>query len=383
MKQNMKRILWTGLSAMLLCGMGYSIFNLVTRDSPTTPRPPDVAVAKRVIVAPAGSPTEAPDLRDPVVSSGAAARGGKLGGNGVVEPRGEEVAVAGQVAGRVAEVLVHEGAKVEAGAVLLRLDDTLERAALEVVKADLEVAKSRLDKVVAGSRAEDVRRAAAQVREAQARAALSRGVLTRLEELEKSDAATADEVDRARRTAEADRYAVSAAEANRAAVVAGNRAEDIAEARANVAVAEARVAEAEARLAQRVVTAPMAGEVLQVKVRPGAWYQPGGDAPFVMGDTSRLFVRVDIDERDFAKVRVGADVEVMAKAFGEKAFTGKVVELGRKMGRKNVRTDDPTELNDTKILEVLVELEAFDGLVVGQRVVALIESVAGAEAGAR
>lgn len=383
MKQNIKKVLWTGLSVVLLAGMGYSIFNLVTRDSPTTPRPLDVTVATRVIVAPAGSPTEAPDLRDPVVSSGAATRGGKLGGNGIVEPKGEEVAVAGEVAGRVAEVFVREGAKVEAGAPLLRLDDTLERAAVEVAKADLEVAKSRLDKVVAGSRAEDVRRAAAEMREAQARAALSKGVLSRLEELAKSDAATADEVDRARRTAEADRYAVSAAEANRAAVVAGNRAEDIAEARANVAVAEARLAEAEARLGQRVVTAPMAGEVLQVKVRPGAWYQPGGEAPFVMGDTSKLYVRVDIDERDFAKVRAGAKTEVLAKAFGERVFAGKVVELGRKMGRKNVRTDDPTELNDTKILEVLVELDGFEGLVVGQRVVALIEAAAAAEAGAR
>jgi multidrug resistance efflux pump len=381
MKQNIKKVLWTGLSAVLLCGMGYSIFNLVTRDSPTTPRPPDVVVAKRVIVAPAGSPTEAPDLRDPVVSSGAV-KGGKLGGNGIVEPRGEEVAVAGQVAGRIAEVFVREGAKVEAGAPLLRLDDTLERAAVEVAKADLEVAKARLDKVVAGSRAEDVRRAAAQVREAQARAALSRGVLTRLEELAKNDAATVDELDRARRAAEADRYAASAAEANRAAVVAGNRAEDIAEARASVAVAEARLMEAEARLGQRVVTAPMAGEVLQVKVRAGAWYQPGGEAPFVMGETSKLYVRVDIDERDFAKVRVGAKAEVMAKAFGQKVFAGRVVELGRKMGRKNVRTDDPTELNDTKILEVLVELDGFEGLVVGQRVVALIEAAQAAEASA-
>lgn len=379
MKQSIKRIVWTGLSAVLLVGMGYSIFNLVTRDAPTTPRPPDVAMAQRVIVAPAGSPTEAPDLRDPVVSSGAGMRGKKIGGNAIVEPAGEEVAVAGQVAGRVAEVFVHEGAKVEAGAVLLRLEDSTERASIEVAKADLEVAKARLDKAVAGSRAEDVRRAAAQLREAQARAALSRGVLERLEKLAANEAATADELDRAKRTAEADRYTVSAAEASRAAVVAGNRAEDIAEARANVAVAEARLGEAEARLALRAVTAPMAGEVLQVKVRPGAYYQPGGEAPIVMGDTSRLHVRVDVDERDFARVRVGAKVEVMAKAFGEQLFAGKVVELGRKMGRKNVRTDDPTDLNDTKILEVLVELDAFEGLVVGQRVVALIEAAPAAE----
>jgi HlyD family secretion protein len=36
---------------------------------------------------------------------------------------------------------------------------------------------------------------------------------------------------------------------------------------------------------------------------------------------------------------------------------GKVVEVARRMGRKNVRTDDPTERIDTKILEVVLELD--------------------------
>ena len=38
------------------------------------------------------------------------------------------------------------------------------------------------------------------------------------------------------------------------------------------------------------------------------------------------------------------------------------------MGRKNVRTDDPAERNDTKILEVVLALDAAEGLIVGQRV---------------
>jgi hypothetical protein len=37
-----------------------------------------------------------------------------------------------------------------------------------------------------------------------------------------------------------------------------------------------------------------------------------------------------------------------------------------------VRTDDPTERNDTKILEVLVTLDAPRGLIVGQRVTCFV-----------
>jgi HlyD family secretion protein len=44
------------------------------------------------------------------------------------------------------------------------------------------------------------------------------------------------------------------------------------------------------------------------------------------------------------------------------------------MGRKNVRTDDPAERNDTKILEVVIAVDAPAGLVVGQRVVCYLAS---------
>jgi len=380
----MKRILWITLSVLLLSGMGYSIFGLVTRDSPTTPRPLDRTIAERVIVAPADSPEAGPDLSDPVMTSGAGLAVGKtvIGGNGVVEPDREEVGVTGQVAGRIAEVLVKEGDKVSADAPLLRLDDAVHKATVAIAEADLETAKVRRDKTLAGSRAEDIRASIAQVREAQARANLSRGVFERLEKLAASNAATADELDRARRQADADRFATNAAEARRAAVVNGSRAEDIAEAEALVKAAEARLLEAQARLDELTIRAPMAGEILQVKVRPGAYYQPGATAPIVLGDTSHLTVRVDIDERDFARIRAGDPVKVVAKAFGDKVFAGKVRELGRRMGRKNVRTDDPTELNDTKILEVVVALDTFEGLVVGQRVTALIEAAAARNADA-
>ena len=54
-----------------------------------------------------------------------------------------------------------------------------------------------------------------------------------------------------------------------------------------------------------------------------------------------------------------------------------MLEIGRRMGRKNVRTDDPVERNDTKILEVLVELApppADRPLFVGQRVIAFLDA---------
>lgn len=55
------------------------------------------------------------------------------------------------------------------------------------------------------------------------------------------------------------------------------------------------------------VRAPLDAEVLQVKVRRGELYTSQGTEPLVvMGDSTKLRVRMDVDERDIAKVAVGA-----------------------------------------------------------------------------
>lgn len=377
----MKRVLWIVLSVVLLAAMALSIVRLVTADSPTVPRPADIEKVQRTATSPPGTPgAGAEDPRDPGPVPDPARL---VGGNGVVEPDRQQIDVSAEVPGRVARVLAVEGTTVEAGAPLVELEASVEVAAVAVAEAELASAGAQRDKVLEGNRAEDVRAAVSEAREAQARAALSKGVLERTKRLADGGGATADELDRARRQAEADAYAAQAAGARRAASVKGSREADILEAEAAVRGAEARLAEARARLGQRTVRAPEAGEVLQVKVRPGEYLQPGGVAPVVLGDTRHLTVRVDVDERDVARVRVGAAATVRAKAFGDREFTGRVRELGHRMGRKNIRTDDPTERNDTKILEVVVALDGHPPLIVGQQVVARIEGAAAASAPTR
>jgi hypothetical protein len=81
---------------------------------------------------------------------------------------------------------------------------------------------------------------------------------------------------------------------------------------------------------------------------------------------------VDVDETDVSKVRVGQGAYVTADAFGKQKFWGRVVRIGQQLGPKNVRTDEPTERVDKKILETLVELDQGGDLPVGLRVDAFI-----------
>jgi hypothetical protein len=87
-----------------------------------------------------------------------------------------------------------------------------------------------------------------------------------------------------------------------------------------------------------------------------------------LGDVSKVRVRLDIDERFIGSVFVGQPGYVVVEAYNKK-FPGKVVEIAQRMGRKNQRTDDPTERIDTKIREVVLELEDAKDLVPGLRAI--------------
>jgi multidrug resistance efflux pump len=336
--------------------------------SPTDPRTTDVEAAART-----SSNGGGPDERIEVP------RGDHVAGNGVVEPTGREIRVAGDAPGRIVAILVDEGDFVEAGAKLVELEHRGEQAAVAAAQAEVEALQAELSRTNRGNRKEDVRAAMAEADAARAKAALSANVVARLEAVVDKGGATADEVDRARKQAEADAALERQSAARRDASVRGSRREDILIARARLVAAQARLDRAKADLERRFVRAPAAGELLQSKFRVGEYYQPGGEALFVLGDTRKLLMRVDVDERDVSRVQVGAPAIVRVPARPDVDIRAEVVEIGRRMGRKNIRTDDPVERNDTKILEVVVALDASAQLVVGQRGTAYIDAAAKAE----
>jgi len=328
----------------------------------TTPNAKDVTQSARVV------PASDRDERTSVPT------GNLVAGNGVVEPRDRDTKVASQVAGRIKVILAKEGDLVAKGTPIAELENATDRAQLAAAEGDLAEAQAELTRTLHGMRREDVDAVVGDTESLKSRATLSQESLERTERLFKAGAATADELNRARRQAESDARALEGQEARRRAAVAGSRKEDILVAQTKMQAALARRDQAKAQLERTIITAPLTGEILQLKVRAGEYVTPGGADPVaVMGDTTKLRVRMDVDERDVGRVKVGAPGFVTADAFPDRRVTGKVAEVGRHMGRKNVRTDDPTERIDTKILEVVLELDEKQGLVPGLRVVAYVE----------
>jgi HlyD family secretion protein len=121
-----------------------------------------------------------------------------------------------------------------------------------------------------------------------------------------------------------------------------------------------------------MITAPIAGEILQTKVRAGEYIIPGAPTPSPSWATPRGFRSGWMSTNETSRKSLCAKAFVTLDAYPDRRVPATVVEVGRRMGRKNVRTDDPTERIDTKILEVVLELADKTSLVPEVRVVAWV-----------
>ena len=289
---------------------------------------------------------------------------------GRVEAMTEEINVGSELSGRLDRVLVDEGDRVMAGQVLATLDSSEYRARLASAEARLAIARAEYERLVNGSRPEERREAEAARQQAAAALAQTETERDRRSTLYREGAAALEEAERAYRDWRLARARLDELAEHARVISAEARSDEKARAKAAVDLAEAQVNEARARLDKTAIRAPENGTILRRHRKAGELVsiESGQTLIFVMADTSRLRVRVDVDESDVAKLAVGERVWVHADAYGDRRFGGAVTRVGQILGRKNIRTDEPTEKRDTKILETLVDLDPDVQLPLGLRV---------------
>lgn len=296
-------------------------------------------------------------------------REGVIAAPGRVEAVSEEVRVSSELSGRLKTVNVEEGDRVTRGQVLAELENADYRARVANAEAELAQREAELRRTVNGSRTEERREAEAAKQAGKAILENTKSEAERRRGLAERGVISRDEADRYERA-----YRVAQAEYEQASqrfalVDAKAREEDQAKAEASVASARAQLAEARAVLEKSFIRAPMNGVILRKLRHTGESVSTQFDSPVItIADDSVLRVRLDVDETDVAKLQVGQKAYVTAEAYGPKKFEGRVIRVGRILGKKNLRTEEPTEHVDTKILETLVELDAGQKLPLGLRV---------------
>jgi membrane fusion protein YbhG len=238
-----------------------------------------------------------------------------------------DVRVSAEVGGRILDVAVREGDRVAAGDVLARIDTSDAELAIRRATAERDQADAQLRLLQAGSRAEDVRQAAAQLQSAQAEAAATQaeldsanGDLVRFENLlkanagsikQRDDAATRRDVAAARLKAAQDR--ASAAADALARLKAGARPQEIQAARARVAGVDAQLATLQKQIADALVKAPVGGLVTSKLVDAGEMIAPHGPI-VVITDLDHAWANVYVDEPVVPRLKIGQPATVITDA---------------------------------------------------------------------
>lgn len=294
---------------------------------------------------------------------------------GLVEPASEEVKIGSELDGKLRSVPVAEGSAVHAGQVVAVLENGDYAARVELAKAALTEREAALQRLLNGTRVEERREAKATIREAEAMVENARAERARRAQLLDRGAISRTEFDLTDREFRVATARLDAVRERSAFVDAEARPDERLRAEAEMAQAKARIQEAEAMLQKTFIRSPLNGIVLHRYRKTGESVSSNGTTPILaLGDTSRLRVRADVDETDVARIALGQPAWVTADAYGKQKFTGRIVQIGQKLGRKNVRTDEPTERVDTKILETLIELDQGQKLPVGLRVDSFIQT---------
>jgi HlyD family secretion protein len=292
---------------------------------------------------------------------------------GRVEPISEEIKISAQLEGQLKSVLVAEGDHLRRGQTIAILENSDYQAQVALAEAQLLEREAELRRIVNGARPQERDETAANIRALAAEVALTATALQRRQTLYQSGVIAREEVDRAEREQRVAEARLEAAKQKHLQVDDQAREEDRARAEAAVKFAQAQIANANARLDKTVIRAPLSGVVLRKHLKTGESVTLATPV-ITMADTSKLRVRADVDETDVGRINLGQKAYATADAFGQQRFWGRVVYIGKVLGKKNVYTDAPNERVDTKILETLIEFEKPETLPVGLRVTVHIET---------
>ncbi|HVN85198.1 MAG TPA: efflux RND transporter periplasmic adaptor subunit [Candidatus Binatia bacterium] len=277
-------------------------------------------------------------------------------GSGIIEVT--QVDVAFEVPGRMVERLVDEGAMLDKGEPVARLDDREYRLQMERATAGKAAADARYRMLMKGSRAQDVDQALAALESAESDLRLQQNEHQRIAKLLQDGVVSRSEADRQKMLLEAAQAARDRARANLDLLREGFRTEEIEQGRAQLQLASKELELAELNLARCQLYAPAAGRVLSKSREAGEMVQPG--TPIVtLGDLSRPWVNVYVGERDLGKVWLGMKANITVDSFPAAPFTGKVTFISDRaeFTPKNIQTpDERVKL----VYRIKVEVETRD-----------------------
>jgi len=276
--------------------------------------------------------------------------------NGKVEPQPQvNYEAHAPFAGTIATLVVHEGEKVQAGQLLLAMDDSEAKARLATAEAALKGAQASYQAAKSGGTQQERIALKGDLARAQIDRDQAQEQLAALHRLQSSGAASPSEISAAQARLAADNSTLQVLQ-QRMADPYG--ADYVAHAEATLADAQAACTAALDALHQAVVHAPFSGTVYSVPVSRTEWVNQG-DRLLSMADLSKLQVRGYFDEPEVGKLAIGQPVAILWDARPNQIWHGHISRLPstilaygtRNVGEALITIDDADDvlLPDTNV----------------------------------
>lgn len=222
---------------------------------------------------------------------------------------GEFVYVAAPLAGQLDKLSIARGQRVEAGAMLFRLEQSAESSTLQEAAGRLRSAQARLADLRKGSRPSELAALEARLAQARAAAELSALELQRATKLHQTTVLSDDDFDRIRLNHEANTKLVAEVGAQLETAQLGGRADAIAAAEAEAAAAQAALDRAGWSVAQKTRHAPQAALVYDTLFREGEFVTAGQPVVSLL-PPENIKVRFFVPEAGYAALKAGQAVKV-------------------------------------------------------------------------
>ncbi len=278
--------------------------------------------------------------------------------------QGEITPISPKVAGYVRALAVEDNQPVQAGDVLLRIDDREFRLAVDEAEARVAETKAALANVEARMTLQSamIEQAEAGVAAAEAEAERAAKELARAKNLLKNNVGTRrryDDAVAARRKAEAGlkRARAQLREARQEVRVLESERKRL---KAVLARSEAALALAKTRLADTVITAPVSGVIGNRAVRLGQYVRPGALLMAVV-PLGKVWIEANYKETQLAQMRVGQPAEIAVDAFPGVRLRGRIESFSPASGAEfSLLPPENATGNFTKIVQRIPVKIALD-----------------------
>ena len=251
-----------------------------------------------------------------------------------------KIEVASKVNGRVAWIGVDKGDKVQAGQVLVRLEDDEYRAQVEQEQGQLVNLQAKLAEQEHGSRPQEIQKARDDVDQAKADLADSKATLDRTRQLVQEGVLSRQSLDDAQAKYDADAAKVAGLQRTLDLSVLGPRKEEIDQVRGQIEQARGALAYAQNQLDNTVIKAPVTGTILDRNVEKGEFITTGfvGDKGakgyiVTMADLNHLQVELDISQNDFPKIGPEQKGIVTTDAYPDRKYEGVIEQVSPEADR--------------------------------------------------